>query len=80
MSKFGKFKEIFGIGSAIAKPFVPGAAGSILDAVTKGLDSTGNPASGKTADAIKQLAADNDEQTQAILALHERIKILEAKQ
>lgn len=79
MSKFGKFKDIFKVGSAIAKPFVPGAAGSILDAVTKGLESTGNTASSTSADAIKQLAADNDEQTQAILALHERIKILESK-
>lgn len=67
-----KFKDIFKIGAAVAKPFVPGAAGSVLDAVTKGLDTQGNPASGKTVEVIKQIAADNDEQTRAILALHER--------
>jgi len=34
---------------------------------------------GPLPDALKNLAADNDEQTQAILALHERVKVLEAK-
>jgi hypothetical protein len=78
MSKFGKFKEILSIGSAVAKPFVPGSVGKVLDAVNGQLEKGG--ASAASSDAIKQLAADNDEQTAAILALHERVKALEAKQ
>lgn len=77
MSKFNKFKDILAIGSAVAKPFVPGGVGKVLDEVNDTLGSRRvSPAS---ADAIKQLAADNDEQTQAILALHERVKALEAR-
>lgn len=79
MSKFNKFKDILAIGSAVAKPFVPGGVGSVLDAVNKTLHTEGNPASGKIADSLKQLAADNDEQTAAILTLHERLKAVEAK-
>lgn len=74
-----KLKDIFSIGSAIAKPFVPGVAGSVLDAVTQGMASHADPPSGASAEAIKKLAADNDEQTAAILALNERLKILENK-
>jgi len=77
MSKFGKFKDIFKIGSGVAKVFVPGGVGKVLDVVNQGLDN--DDASIANADALKALAADNDEQTQAILALHERLKILEAK-
>lgn len=76
MSKFDKFKEIFKVGSAVSRPFVPGGVGSILDAVNKGLADKDDPAN---AQAITDLARDNDEQTQAILALHERVKALEAK-
>ena len=75
MSKFGKFKDVFNTVSPFVTPFVPGSVGSILDKVSGGLNGS-SPAS---ADAIKQIAADNDEQTQAILALHERVKALEAK-
>lgn len=72
MSKLGKFKEIFAIGSAAAaKPFVPGAAGSVLDAVTKGIADKGDP---KNEQVLKDMAAHNDEQDRAILALHERLK------
>lgn len=77
MSKFDKFKEIFAIASTVAKPFVPGGAGSGLDAVNNGLNKGG--ASNASSEAIRQLAKDNDEQTQAILALHERVKALESK-
>ena len=73
-----KFREIFAIAAPIAKPFVPGAAGSVLDAINKGLNNGG--ASNASAEALRKLAADNDEQTQAIIALHERVKALEAKQ
>lgn len=79
MSKFGKFKEILSIGSAVAKPFVPGAAGTALSAVTDALNSHPEKPPPAIDDALKKLAADNDEQTAAILALHERIKKLEAK-
>jgi hypothetical protein len=78
MSKKGKFKELFKIGSAIAKPFIPPAGGSVLDAVNDHL----NPAIGKGTDvekALQTLAEDNDEQSQAILALHERVKRLEGR-
>lgn len=79
-SKFSKFKEIFSVVAPIAKPFVPGAAGTVLDAVTKGMAANPqSPPSPASADAIKQLAADNDEQTQAILVLHDRIKVLEKR-
>lgn len=81
MSKFDKFREILDIAGPMAKPFLPGGAGTVLDAVTKGLDSHASPPSGASSDAIKQLAKrldDDDarlnEQEQAILALHERLK------
>lgn len=77
MSKFGKFKDILAIGSEVAKPFVPGGVGKVLDAVNGHLNKGG--ASPASAESLKQIAADNDEQTQAILALHERVKALEAK-
>lgn len=70
MSKLNKFKDILGIGSAVAKPFVPGQVGSVLDAVNGHLSKGG--VNGALPDSIKQLAADNDEQTKAILALHAR--------
>ena len=70
MSKFDKFRDILAIGSAVAKPFVPGGVSSVLDAVNGQLSKGG--ASTASADSIKQLATDNDEQTKAILALHAR--------
>jgi len=84
MSKLSKFKDILGIATAVAKPFVPGAAGSVLEAVNGHLNKGG--LSGELPEAIKRLGEDNDEQTQAILALHERnedqerrLKAIEAK-
>jgi hypothetical protein len=77
-NKKSKFREILKIGSAVAKPFVPGSVGSILDAVNGHLD----PKTGKGTDvekALQTLAEDNDAQSEAILALHERVKKLEAK-
>lgn len=76
MSKFDSILKAVKIGSGVAKVFVPGAAGSVLDAVNKGLDNASDPA---TAELLKTIAKDNDEQTQAILALHERVKKLEGK-
>lgn len=79
MSKLDKFKEILNIGAAVAKPFVPGSAGTALSAVTEAINSHADKPSDATAAALKKLAEDNDEQTAAILALHERVKALEAK-
>lgn len=79
MSKFGKFKEIIAAAAPIAKPFVPGAAGSVLDIVTKTIAEHQSPPSGASAEAFAKLSAIVDEQTAAILALHERVKVLEAK-
>ena len=76
MSKLDKFRDILKIGSAIGKPFIPPQVGSILDEVNKGLADDSDPANAK---AITDLANDNDQQTAAILALHERVKRLEAK-
>lgn len=69
-----KFSKIFKIGAGIAKPFVPGIAGSALDVVSNSIADHGDP---KNEGALKALAADNDEQTAAILALHERVEALE---
>lgn len=63
-----KFKDILkavSIGSKIAGPLLPGKIGSVLSAVT---DMGG----GNVDSQIATLAADNDEQTKAILALHAR--------
>ena len=72
-NKFDKFKEIFTIGAAVAQPFVPGAAGSILSKVSDGLNKV---SPGQVAAATD---AHNHEQDEAILALHERLKAVEAK-
>lgn len=80
MSKLDKFKEIFGIASTIAKPFVPGAAGSILDVVGNSLHGSESEKDVPgVVDSLKHLAEDNDAQTQAILALNARLKVLEEK-
>jgi hypothetical protein len=75
MSKFGKLKEILSIGSAVAKPFVPGAAGSILEQVSGALNKEHST---DAAEAVSKLAAKvdeyNAEQDAAIVALHERLK------
>lgn len=74
MSKFDKFKQILSVGSVVAKPFLPGAAGSILEQV----NGMVNDPHKSTDDAVKALAEKvdeyNNQQDQAILALHERLK------
>lgn len=74
MSKFDSILKAVKIGSGVAKVFVPGAVGKVLDEVNKNLES--DPTNTK---AIEALAKDNDDQTAALLALHERVKRLEAK-
>lgn len=71
-----KFKDIFKIGAAVAKPFVPGAAGSILEAVTKSLDDTDDV---QNVGALKALAERVDECEHAILVLHKRLEKVEGK-
>jgi hypothetical protein len=74
-----KLKDIFKvvkIGAGIAQPFVPGAVGTALDVVTKNLPDSKDP---QNTQSLLTLAEQNDEQTAAILALHERVKILEEK-
>jgi hypothetical protein len=79
MGKFDKFKDILAIGTALGKPFIPGAAGTALDAVNQALHGGQDKPSAASSDAIKQLAADNDEQTKAILSMFEYVKKLEAR-
>ena len=75
-----KLKEILKtvkVGVDVSKIFVPGGVGKVLDVVSQGLDEK-NP-DVTLAAALKEMAEANDEQTQAIMALHERVKRLEAK-
>lgn len=69
-----KLKDILKIGTAVSRPFVPGAAGSVLDAVNASIQDKGDVAN---EGALKALAARVDEQEHAILVLHERLKKLE---
>lgn len=85
MGKLDKLRQALEVVGA-AKPLLPGAAGTILDMVTAGLDKHASPASPASAEALKQMAAVNDKQNEAILALldhvqkqDERIAALEAK-
>ncbi len=78
-----KFGSIFHIASAVGKQFLPPAGGAILDAVN---ETIGERTPGDQPDALRTLAADNDSQTQAILALSHvvadlkaRVEALEAK-
>jgi hypothetical protein len=76
MSNLDKLKQIITFGSAVAKPFVPGTVGSILDAVNKGIADKSDP---QNEAVLKTLGEVNDQQTEAILRMHERLKALEAK-
>lgn len=73
MSKLG---DIFKIGAGVAKPFIPGVGGSILDAVTKSLNDKDDP---ENREALITLAHRCDELEAAVLVLHERVKKLEKK-
>jgi hypothetical protein len=82
-----KFSDIFNIASTVGKQFLPPVGGAILDEVNQTLNKPGSgPQSAAAVDALQALAADNDEQTKAILAmshviadLTERLKKLESK-
>ncbi len=71
-----KFSDIFKIGSAIGKQFLPPAGGTILDVVNEQLEKN---APSNAADAVVALAKNDHDQDVAILALHERLKALESK-
>lgn len=77
MSKFDKFKQIFDIAAPIAGEFLPGAAGSALSDVSGILN--GRSASPASTEAITKLAADNDDQTKAILSMFEAFKAQKAE-
>lgn len=72
-----KLKDIFKaikIGTSVGSMVAPGGVGKILDVVNKSIADKEDP---NNETALKTLAEVNDEQTQAILALHERVKKLE---
>lgn len=77
MSKFDKFKDILNMASPIAG--LSGAAGSILSQVTGAINAHDQRPSPGSEAALRTIAADNDEQTKAILALMEYAKSLEAR-
>jgi hypothetical protein len=79
MSKLDKIKDILAIGNAVAKPFLPGAAGSVLDAVTQVLGGHHQEPSKPSAEAIQQLAAVNDAQNKAILLMTDHIREQDAR-
>jgi hypothetical protein len=64
------------IGVDVGKLFVPGAAGKVLDVVSKSIADKNDPTN---AEGLKAVAEVNDQQTEAILALHERVRKLEGK-
>lgn len=83
MSKLDNILKAVKVGSGVAKIFVPAPVGKVLDEVTKGLDDKNDPANESAikalANKVVELEADKNELTQAVLALHERVKRLEAK-
>lgn len=75
----GKLKDILKaikIGTSVGKAVLPGGAGKVLDVVSKSIADPNDP--GNEA-ALTALAETNDQQTEAILALHERVKKLEGR-
>ncbi|HEV7698652.1 MAG TPA: hypothetical protein VGO43_00340 [Pyrinomonadaceae bacterium] len=68
-----KLKDLLKIGTAVAKPFAPGAVGSVLEAVNSSIQDKGDV---QNEGALKALANRVDECEHAILVLHERLKKL----
>lgn len=64
------------IGTSVGKVFLPGGVGKVLDVVNESIGDKNDP---QNEGALKVLAEVNDEQTEAILALHERVKKLEGR-
>lgn len=71
-----KFEKILKIGSTVARPFIPGGVGTILDVVTANIEDKSDLTNNE---GLKTVAGNVDDLAQAILALHERVKVLEAK-
>jgi hypothetical protein len=73
---WGKLKKFIKPGTMIAKVFLPGAAGTVLDIVT---ESIADPADANNEAALKVLAEAVDAQSE-ISSIHEsRLNALEAK-
>lgn len=71
------------IGTSVGSVVLPGGVGKILDAVNKSIDDKDDP---NNETALKALAEENSRQsseikelTEAVLALHERVKKLEGR-
>jgi hypothetical protein len=76
MGKLTDILKVVKVGLPVAKVFVPGGVGQVLDVVNKSIADDSDPAN---EEALRTLAKVNDEQTEAILALHARVKKLEGK-
>lgn len=68
--------KVVKIGTSVGKVVAPGGVGGVLDAVNRSIDNEDDPSN---AEGLRAVAEVNDEQTQAILALHERLKNAENK-
>lgn len=75
-NKITDILKIVKVGTAVGKVFVPPAVGKVLDIVTNSIQNDEDPAN---EEALIALAKINDEQTEAILALHARVAKLEGK-
>lgn len=72
------------IGTEVGKLFVPGAAGKVLDIVSKGLDASDDSESMESAlkalaGRVDELTANVEELGQALIAVHKRVEKLEGK-
>lgn len=71
------------IGTSVGKVVLPGGAGKILDVVNQSINDKNDPHNEQAlkalAEQIKEMAKINNEQTEAILALHQRVNELEGR-
>ncbi len=82
-NKLSDILKVVKVGTAIASPFIPGAAGDILKKVTASIDDVDDVhnegASKVLAEQVEIQRGQIEELTKAILALHERLKKVEKK-
>jgi len=65
-----KWKEIMKIGAAVGKPFIPGAAGSVLETVVKAIADEDDP---QNVEGLKALAHRVDELEHAIVLIAKKL-------